>query len=46
MTTKNDITGQLIKSKPATDAYRNNYDMIFGKKDNAKKTRKLCKESQ
>ena len=23
MTTKNDVTGDLIQSKPATDAYRN-----------------------
>jgi len=30
-TARNEITGSLIQTKPATDAYRNNYDKIFGK---------------
>lgn len=30
MTTKNDITGDKIKSKPSTDLYRENWDQIFG----------------
>lgn len=29
----NDITGDKIKSKPASDAYRNNFEAVFGKKD-------------
>ena len=33
MTTKNDITGDLLKSKVPTDLYRDNYDKIFRKKD-------------
>lgn len=32
MTTKNDITGDLIKSRSSSEAYRDNYDRIFGKK--------------
>lgn len=28
----NDITGDKIATKTVTDAYRNNYDAIFGKK--------------
>lgn len=32
MATKNDITGDALISKTNTDAYRNNYDRIFGKK--------------
>jgi hypothetical protein len=28
----NDITGDEIKSKPTTQAYRDNYDLIFGNK--------------
>lgn len=33
MTAKNDITGDSIKSKNNSDAYRDNWDRIFGKKD-------------
>lgn len=29
MTTKNEHTGDLIKSKPNSAAYQNNYDKIF-----------------
>lgn len=32
MTAKNDITGDAIRSKSNTDAYRDNYDRIFRKK--------------
>ena len=32
MATRNDITGDSLTSKPASEAYRNNYDAIFGKK--------------
>ena len=35
MTTKNDITGDKIKSKPNNKEYRDNYDKIF--KDKKKK---------
>lgn len=31
MTAKNDITGDSIRSKTSSDAYRSNYDLIFGK---------------
>lgn len=31
MTAKNDITGDLLKSKPTTEKYESNYDRIFGK---------------
>lgn len=37
MTAKNDITGDAIKSKPNTDAFEENFDRIFGKKDKTKK---------
>jgi len=37
MATKNDITGDALISKTNTDAYRNNYDAIFGKKTKEKK---------
>lgn len=33
MTAKNDITQDNLITKPATDAYRDGYDRIFGKKD-------------
>ena len=32
MATTNDITGDSIQTGVVTDAYRNNYDEIFGKK--------------
>jgi len=36
MTTKNDVTGDAIKSKPSSDTYRDNYDRIFGAKKTSK----------
>jgi hypothetical protein len=33
MATKNDITGDSIQTKAASDAYRDNWERIFGKKD-------------
>ena len=32
MATKNDITGDALKSKPASQKYRDNWERIFGKK--------------
>ena len=32
MAAKNDITGDSIQTRTVTDTYRNNYDLIFGKK--------------
>ena len=32
MAAKNDITGDTIATRTITDKYRNNYDLIFGKK--------------
>lgn len=32
MTTKNDITGDKLATKPANDAYRDNWERIFGTK--------------
>lgn len=34
MTAKNDITGDNIKSKLTSNEYRDNWDLIFGKKKN------------
>lgn len=31
MSTRNDITGDAIKSKVASQAYKDNWDRIFGK---------------
>jgi hypothetical protein len=31
MTTRNDITGDEIKTKGVSDSYRDNFDKIFGK---------------
>lgn len=32
MTSKNDITGDKLATKPSSEAYRDNWDRIFGKK--------------
>lgn len=37
MTSKNDITGDNIKSKTNNDLYRNGWDRIFGKENNKPK---------
>ena len=35
MAAKNDITGDSIQTRGVSNAYRDNYDMIFGKKKKA-----------
>lgn len=40
MTSKNDHTGDKLQSKTANKNYRNNYDKIFGKKDQDKQKNK------
>lgn len=32
MTARNDVTGDLIKSRPLNNAFSDNWDAIFGKK--------------
>lgn len=32
MVARNDITGDAIQTRGVSDAYRDNYDLIFGKK--------------
>ncbi len=32
MATRNDVTGDVIATRGSSDAYRNNWDAIFGKK--------------
>jgi hypothetical protein len=32
MSSKNDITGDLIKTKPSSQKYRENWEKIFGNK--------------
>lgn len=36
MTARNDITGDSIVTKASSDAYRDNFDAIFGKKKDCK----------
>lgn len=43
MVARNDITGDAIQTKGVTDAYRNNFDLIFGKK---KKTEEDVKREE
>lgn len=43
MVARNDITGDAIQTKGVSDAYRDNYDKIFGKKDK-KVLETECKE--
>ncbi len=37
MATKNDVTGDAIQTKLASDLYRQNWEKIFGKKTKKKK---------
>ena len=37
MTTKNDVTGDQIKSRYTSNAYRDNWDQIFKKKTKSRK---------
>ncbi len=44
MATKNSITGDKIKSKPNSNKYRDNWDIIFNKsekKQNVRKTNRV-----
>jgi hypothetical protein len=41
MTTRNDITGDELRSKTPTEKYRDNYDKIFGNKDQKHKQQDL-----
>lgn len=38
---KNDITGDKLQSKSPNQKYRDNWDIIFGKKLNANKSSKI-----
>ena len=47
MATKNDITGDLIKTKTdGQDNYRDNYDKIFGKKNKNKISQNSIRKGQ
>lgn len=39
--TKNDVTGDKIKSKANSQAYRDNWDRIFSKKEEIKQEERL-----
>ena len=41
MTTRNEITGDELRSRTSTEKYRDNYDKIFGKKDQKVKQQDL-----
>jgi hypothetical protein len=36
MTSRNDVTGDLLSSKPATDSFRDGWERIFGKNKESK----------
>lgn len=46
MTSKNDVTGDLIKSKSTTQQYRDNWDSIFGKNKSTPETTEKEDESK
>jgi hypothetical protein len=48
VTAQNDITGDKIKSKPNSDAYRDNYDKAFRKQtpEEIEALRKLYSEAK
>ena len=42
----NDITGDAIQTRQSSENYRNNYDLIFGKKKPTKETNTAVKSSE
>lgn len=46
MTATNDITGDSLQSKSTTDAYRDGWDRIFGKKKREAALDALAQEAQ
>ena len=42
MTSRNDITGDKIQTKPTTKEYANNWDTIFGKQERCKNKECFC----
>jgi hypothetical protein len=46
MVSKNDITGNEIKTKTSSDKYREGWDRIFGKKKDESKDKKDKKEKK
>jgi hypothetical protein len=46
MVAKNDITGDSIQTKHASSQYRNNYDLIFKKKETVDKKENLCQDKK
>jgi hypothetical protein len=46
MTTRNDITGDEIKTKEITDKYRENFDLIFGKSEQKQQPKEKLKPCQ
>lgn len=44
MATRNDITGDALVSKVTSDAYRSEYDRIFGKKKEEQTTKEVKKK--
>lgn len=45
MAAKNDITGDSIQTRTVSETYRNNYDLIFGKKKKDEKSESVNDES-
>jgi hypothetical protein len=45
MTTRNDITGDEIKTKEITDKYRENFDKIFRKPEPLEELNKAAEEN-
>lgn len=41
MTAKNDVTGDSIMTKGSSQAYRDNWERIFGKKDQPKQNEEV-----
>lgn len=46
MATKNDVTGDNIKTKPSSDKFREGFDKIKWTKDSTKETKKEKKDAK
>ena len=46
MATKNDVTGDMLISRVPSEAYKNNYDLIFRRKGNPEKEKENEKQDE
>ena len=46
MATKNDVTGDMLISRVPSEAYKDNYDLVFRRKGNSEKEKENEKQDE